>query len=204
MAMRIAVLLSGNGSTLQNIIDKTAAGLIDAQVVCVISSREDAFGLERARKANVPAFHTSVKHRDNPDQFNEEIWGWVRGHQAELVVLAGFMCKLQVPPDFVNKIINVHPALLPAFGGQGMYGNRVHQAVLDYGAKITGCTVHFVDEEYDHGPIIMQEAVPVFEADTADTVAQRVQAREREMYTRVLQLFAKGRIRVEGRKVKIT
>jgi len=204
MAMRIAVLLSGNGSTLQNIIDKIAAGLIDAQVVCVVSSREDAFGLERARKANLPAFHTTVKHRDNPEQFNEEIWGWVREHQAELVVLAGFMCKLQVPQDFVNKIINVHPALLPAFGGQGMYGGRVHQAVLDYGAKITGCTVHFVDEEYDHGPIIMQEAVPVFEADTADTVAQRVQAREREMYTRVLQLFAKGRIRVEGRKVKIT
>jgi phosphoribosylglycinamide formyltransferase-1 len=204
MPMRIAVLLSGNGSTLQNIIDKIAAGLIDAQVVCVVSSREDAFGLERARKANINAYHTTVKNRENPEQFNQEIWGWLREHNAELVVLAGFMCKLQVPQDYVNKIINVHPALLPAFGGQGMYGSHVHQAVLDYGAKISGCTVHFVDEEYDHGPIIMQEAVPVFDADTAESLAQRVQAREREMYTRVLQMFSKGRIRVEGRKVKIS
>lgn len=204
MPMRIAVLLSGNGSTLQNIIDKIAAGLIDAQVVCVVSSREDAFGLERARKANINAYHTTVKNRENPEQFNQEIWGWLREHNAELVVLAGFMCKLQVPQDYVNKIINVHPALLPAFGGQGMYGSHVHQAVLDYGAKISGCSVHFVDEEYDHGPIIMQEAVPVFDADTAESLAQRVQAREREMYTRVLQMFSKGRIRVEGRKVKIS
>jgi phosphoribosylglycinamide formyltransferase-1 len=204
MAMRIAVLLSGNGTTLQNIIDKVAAGLIDAELACVVSSRPDAYGLERARTHNIPAYHPSVKYREDPELFDRELWNWVREHKAELVVLAGFMCRLQVPPDFVNKIINVHPALLPAFGGQGMYGEHVHKAVLEYGAKVSGCTVHFVDEEYDHGPIILQEPVPVFDTDGVESLAARVQAREREMYTRVLQLFAKGRVKVDGRKVKIT
>lgn len=204
MAMKIAVLLSGNGTTLQNLIEKTAAGLIDAEIVCVVSSRADAFGLERARQANIPAYHTTVSFKKDPEKFNKEIWGWMREHKAELVVLAGFMCLLQVPEDYTNKIINVHPALLPAFGGKGMYGEHVHQAVLDFGAKVSGCTVHFVDGEYDNGPIIMQEPVPVFENDSLETLSARVQARERELYTRVLQLFAKGRIKVEGRKVKIT
>jgi phosphoribosylglycinamide formyltransferase-1 len=203
MALRLAVLLSGNGSTLQNIIDKIASGIIDAEVVCVIASRPDAFGLERAKTHNIPAFAPSVSARENLEQFNEEIWAKVREHNAELVVLGGFMCLLEVPEDYVNRIINVHPALLPAFGGKGMYGDHVHKAVLEYGAKVSGCTVHFVDAEYDHGPIIMQEAVPVFDTDTHETLAARVQARERELYTRVLQLFAKGRIKVEGRKVKI-
>lgn len=204
MALRLAVLLSGSGTTLQNILDKIATGIVDAEVVCVVGSRPDAFGLERARGANVPAYATSVKYREDPEQFNREVWGWVREHKAELVVMAGFMCLLEVPEDYAHKIINVHPALLPAFGGQGLYGDKVHQAVLDYGARVSGCTVHFVDAEYDRGPVIMQEPVPVFENDTVETLAQRVQAREREVYIRVLQLFARGRIRVEGRKVKIT
>jgi len=204
MAMKIAVLLSGNGTTLQNLIDKTASAMIDAEIVCVISSRADAYGLERARKHNIPAYHTTVSFKQDRAQFNREIWGWVREHKAELVVLAGFMCLIEVPEDYANKIINVHPALLPAFGGQGMYGSRVHQAVLDYGAKVSGCTVHFVDSEYDHGPIILQEPVPVFENDSLETLSARVQARERELYMRALQLLAKGRVKIEGRKVKIT
>lgn len=202
--MKIAVLLSGNGTTLQNLIDKTASAMIDAEIVCVISSRADAYGLERARKHNIPAYHTTVSFKQDSAQFNKEIWGWVREHKAELVVLAGFMCLIEVPEDYANKIINVHPALLPAFGGQGMYGARVHQAVLDYGAKVSGCTVHFVDSEYDHGPIILQEPVPVFENDSLETLSARVQARERELYMRALQLLAKGRVKIEGRKVKIT
>lgn len=202
--MKIAVLLSGNGTTLQNLIDKTASAMIDAEIVCVISSRADAYGLERARKHNIPAYHTTVSFKQDSAQFNREIWGWVREHKAELVVLAGFMCLIEVPADYANKIINVHPALLPAFGGQGMYGARVHQAVLDYGAKVSGCTVHFVDSEYDHGPIILQEPVPVFENDSLETLSARVQARERELYMRALQLLAKGRVKIEGRKVKIT
>lgn len=203
MALRIAVLLSGNGTTLQNIIDKIASGIVDAEVVCVVASRPDAFGLERAKTHNIPGYAPSVSCRADFEKFNEEVWARVREHHAELVVLGGFMCLLQVPEDFVNRIINVHPALLPAFGGKGMYGEHVHQAVLDYGAKVSGCTVHLVDAEYDHGPIVMQEAVPVFETDTVETLSARVQAKERELYTRVLQLFAKGRVKVEGRKVKI-
>ncbi|MBI1320030.1 MAG: phosphoribosylglycinamide formyltransferase [Candidatus Hydrogenedens sp.] len=204
MALKIAVLLSGNGTTLQNLIDKQAAGMLDASIVCVISSRPDAFGLERARKHDIPAFATQHKFRENPEAFNEEIWSTIREHKAELVVLAGFMCLLQIPKDYTNKIINIHPSLIPAFCGKGMYGDKVHQAVLDYGVKVTGVTVHFVDNEYDQGPIILQEAVPVFDADTPELLAERVQAKEREMYMRAVQLFAKGRVQVDGRKVKIT
>jgi len=113
------------------------------------------------------------------------------------------MLLLEVPPDYKDRIMNVHPALIPAFCGHKMYGHHVHEAVLDYGVKISGATVHFVDEMYDHGPIILQESVPVLPGDTADSLADRVQALERKLYPRAIQLFAEGRLQVEGRKVRI-
>jgi len=203
MALRIAVLLSGNGTTLQNIIDKTEAGLIDIEIACVVASRPEAYGLERAKAHNIPAFTPEHRYKDNKDAFNDDIWGIIREHQVELVVLAGFMCLLHIPEDYTHKIINIHPSLIPAFCGKGMYGDKVHQAVLEYGAKITGVTIHFVDDHYDHGPIIMQEAVPVFDGDTAESLAERIQAKEREMYMRALQLFSKGRVKIDGRKVTV-
>ncbi|MCC6143179.1 MAG: phosphoribosylglycinamide formyltransferase [Candidatus Hydrogenedentes bacterium] len=203
MGIKLAVLLSGSGTTLQNLIDHAAAGDLDAEIVCVISSREGVYGIDRARNHGIPT--STFVRRDYADlaQFNADIWNTVRSHGADLVVLAGFMSLLQVPPDFEGRIMNVHPALIPSFCGKGMYGHHVHEAVLEYGAKVTGATVHFVDEHYDNGPIILQEPVLVLDDDTADTLADRVQAKERELYPRAIQLFAEGRLRLDGRRVRI-
>ena len=203
MAMRVAVLLSGSGTTLQNLIDRAEDDSLDIEIVCVIASRDDAYGLERARQHGIPALAIPRKGYKDTQAHSEAIWTEIRNHDVGLVVLAGFMSLITVPKDFEHKIMNVHPALIPAFSGQGMYGHHVHEAVLEYGVRLTGATVHFVDEQYDNGPIILQEAVPVFETDTADDVAERVQAKEREIYPRAIQLFATDRIRVDGRKVII-
>ena len=203
MKLRLAVLLSGSGTTLQNIIDLSEAGTLDAEVVCVVSSRGKAYGLERAANHQIPA--TAITAKDYPEQDvrNTAIWDYIRPYKADLVVLAGYMSLVTVPEDFANRIINVHPALIPAFCGQGMYGHHVHQAVVDYGAKISGATVHFVDDAYDHGPIILQEAIPVHDNDTADTLAERVQALERKIYPKAIQMIAEERVRVEGRRVYV-
>ena len=201
MPIRLAVLLSGSGTTLQNIIDRIDRGELDATVAGVISSRAGVFGLERARKHGIPALEVIRKQYDSHGPFNDALWAAIRSLSPDLVVLAGFMSLIDVPADFQNRIINVHPALIPAFCGHGMYGHHVHEAVINYGAKISGATVHFVDTEYDHGPIILQGTVPVLDDDTPDTLADRVQTLEREIYPQAIQLFAQGRLRVEGRRV---
>ena len=203
MKLRLAVLLSGSGTTLQNIIDLCEAETLDATVSCVIASRASAYGLERAAKHGIPACSITMKSHPEFEARNDAIWDEVRSHGAELVVLAGYMSLLKVPTDFTNRIINVHPALIPAFSGQGMFGQHVHEAVIQYGAKITGATVHFVDDSYDHGPIIMQQAIPVNDQDTAETLAERVQALERKLYPKAIQMIAEGRVTVDGRKVRI-
>jgi phosphoribosylglycinamide formyltransferase 1 len=203
MVIRIAVLLSGSGTTLQNIIDHIDRGELDAEVVCVIASRAGAYGLERAKKHGIPAITVSRREAENADAFNSAIWEETGKYKADLVVLAGFMSLLKVPAAYKNRIMNVHPALIPAFCGKGMYGHHVHEAVIEYGAKITGATVHFVDDKYDHGPIILQEPVPVLENDSPDKLASRVQAIERGLYPRAIQLFADDRLRVDGRLVRI-
>ena len=143
-------------------------------------------------------------HADGPvSSALHAIWEEVRKHKVDLVVLAGFMSLLEIPEEFIGRILNIHPALLPSFGGKGMYGHHVHEAVLAYGAKITGATVHFVDAEYDRGPVVLQGAVSVREDDTPDTLAERVQAKERELYVQAIQLFAEGRLKIEGRRVRI-
>ena len=203
MTLRIAVLLSGSGTTLQNLIDHAEAGTLDATITCVIASRASAYGLQRAQNHNIPAI--AITSKDYPDGAarNVAIWDEVRKHNADLVVLAGYMSLLNVPKDFEHRIVNVHPALIPAFCGQGMYGHHVHEAVIEYGAKVTGATVHFVDDAYDNGPIIMQEAIPVHDNDTADSLAERVQALERKLYPKAIQMIAEGRVTVEGRRVHI-
>lgn len=203
MQLRMVVLLSGGGTTLQNLIDRIGRGELPARVEGVISSRTDAFGLERARRHGIPA--VAVPRRAYPDDgsFNEALWREIKGFGPDLVVLGGFMSLLRVPMAYQLRIVNVHPALIPAFCGKGMYGHHVHEAVLAYGAKITGATVHFVDEQYDHGPIIIQRACPVLEDDTAETLAERVQAVEREIYPLAIRWIAEGRVRVDGRRVRI-
>lgn len=203
MALKVAVLLSGSGTTLQNLIDRTRAHELDIEFVCVVSSRSDAYGLERARKHDIPAIPIVRTDYDSLAAFNTEIWDTVRRHGAELVVLAGFMSLLVIPDDFENRVVNVHPALIPAFCGKGMYGHHVHEAVLEYGVKLSGATVHFANNEYDAGPIILQDTVPVLDDDTPDTLAERVQAKERDLYPKAIKLFAEGRLRVEGRRVRI-
>lgn len=195
---RLAVLLSGSGSTLQNLIDRTSDGRLPATIVGVVSSRVDAFGVERARRAGIPVVVEPPKPRET---FSDRVFAAVKGWQPDLVVLAGWMHLLGIPPEYRGKVLNVHPALLPAFGGKGMYGRHVHEAVLAYGAKVSGCTVHFVDDVYDNGPVILQRTVPVLDADTPETLAERVQAAEREAYPEAIRLIAEGKWRLDGRRV---
>ncbi len=203
MSIKIAVLLSGSGTTLQNIIDCCASGAIDGEVVCVVASRADAYGLTRADNSNIPNTAVLRKDHDNADIFSQAIWDFVNPHEPDLIVLAGFMSLLNVPERYDGRIMNVHPALIPAFCGKGMYGHHVHEAVIAYGAKLSGVTVHFVDGEYDNGPIIMQSTVEVKEDDTPETLAERVQAEERAIYPKAVQLFAEGRLKLDGRIVRI-
>ncbi len=190
MIPRLAVLLSGSGSTLQNLIDRIADGRLSASIVGVASSRADAFGAERARRAGIPV----VVERTT-------VFDTLRAWRPDFVVLAGWLHLLRIPDDFTHKVVNVHPSLLPAFGGRGMYGRHVHEAVLASGARVSGCTVHFADDTYDTGPILHQAVVPVLDADTPDTLAERVQAAEREAYPDALAKLATGGWTVAGRRV---
>ena len=202
--MKIAVLLSGSGTTLENIFEHVERGELPVEVAVVVSSRADAYGIERARKRGVPTHVLPRKRFATLDEYTEAVFAPVRASGAELVALAGFMVQLGVPDDYRGKILNVHPALLPSFGGKGMYGHFVHEAVLDHGCKVSGCTVHIVNSEYDRGPIVMQKCVPVLEDDTADTLASRVQAAEREIYPLAIRAFAEGRLRLEGGRVTVS
>lgn len=201
--VRLAVLISGQGSTLQHFLDLIRAGRLAASVEVVVSSRADAFGLERARRAQVPAI--AVARRDFPDvdAFNDALHAALEGYAIDLVLLAGFLSPFQLRQRYRDRVLNVHPALIPAFCGQGFYGMHVHRAVLESGVKVSGCTVHFVDEEYDHGPIILQECVPVLDDDTPEALAARVQEVERRLYPEAVRLWAEGRLAIAGRRVRL-
>ena len=201
MPIRIAAILSGGGTTLQNLFDWIAADRLDARVEIVVSNNPDAFGLERARQRNIPTLVVDRKAAGSREEFSRRIFDACRAAKVELVVLAGFLQLIQVPDDYLGRVMNIHPSLIPAFCGKGFYGHHVHEAVLAYGAKITGCTVHFADNEYDRGPIILQRSVPVTNDDTVESLAQRVFAAEREAYPEAIRLFAEGRLRIEGRRV---
>jgi phosphoribosylglycinamide formyltransferase-1 len=205
--LRVGALASGGGTNLQAIIDNCAAGTLDAEVVVVISDVECG-ALDRARKAGIPAEH--IDRRDKQryptrEAFDRAVLDCLRSHDVALVCLAGYLRVMT--PDLVNafagRMMNIHPALLPAFGGHGMWGHHVHRAVLDYGCKLSGCTVHFVWLETDGGPIILQRPVPVEEDDTPDTLAARILPHEHALFSEAIQLFAQGRLRIEGRRVRI-
>lgn len=201
--LRLAVLISGGGTTLRNLLERIAAGRLAAQVELVISSNPAAGGIAFAQQASIPYEILQRKQFASQDQYSQAIFQRCREAGVDIVAMGGFLKRLTIPEDFVNRVTNIHPALLPAFGGEGFYGRRVHEAVLDYGVKITGCTVHFADNHYDHGPIILQKAVPVLDDDTPETLAARVFQAECEAYPEALQLIAEGRLRVEGRRVRI-
>lgn len=201
--LRTVVLLSGSGTTLQNFIDRAEAGELPIEIAYVVSSKPNAYGLNRALNHGIPA--AAISRKDFPDweAFNKEVARTVHNAAPELILLAGYMSLFRPDPQFAGKIMNVHPALIPAFCGKGLYGHKVHEAVLEYGSKITGCTVHYADENYDTGPIILQKAVPVLDDDTPDTLAERVQAAEREIYPEAVRLHAGNRLEIEGRRVRI-
>jgi formyltetrahydrofolate-dependent phosphoribosylglycinamide formyltransferase len=201
--IRLAVLLSGGGTTLQNLLDRMAEGSLNARVVQVVSNRGDAFGLERARRAGVPAAVVERKACASPEEFSARVFELCRQAGAELVCMAGFLQLILVPADFAGRVMNIHPALIPAFCGKGFYGRRVHEAALAQGVKVSGCTVHFADNQYDHGPIILQRAVPVQDDDTPETLAARVHERENEAYPEAIRLFAAGRLKIDGRRVRV-
>lgn len=201
--VRLGVLLSGSGRTLQNFLDRIAAGTLPARVEVVISSKPDVKGLERAAKAAIPHFTVPYKEYPNFRAHSKAINEILARYEIDLICLAGYLHLYDFPEGFRGRIMNIHPALIPAFCGKGYYGHYVHEAVITTGVKITGCTVHFVDEQYDHGPIILQKAVPVLENDTPDTIADRVFEQECEAYPEAITLFAEGRLRIEGRRVRI-
>ncbi len=203
--LRIAVLASGNGTNLQAILDACARGEIPGQVVVVLSNTPSAGALARARDAGV--LGVLVDHRTfaSRQAFERRLVELLHVHRVDLICLAGWLRILSpwVVQQFAGQIMNIHPALLPSFGGRGMYGARVHHAVLAYGVKFTGCTVHFVDETPDGGPIILQAAVPVHDDDTPASLAARVSTLEHQFYPEAIRLFAQGRLQVSGRRVEI-
>src|SRR5438094_7985092 len=154
--IRLAVLISAGGTTLQNLIDRIADGRLAAEIVQVVSSNPDVLGVERARRAGLSTAVVTRKEAGSREEFSRRIFDHCRQARAELVCMAGFLQLITVPDDFHNRVMNIHPALMPAFCGKGYYGHHVHEAVLAYGAKVSGCTVHFADNHYDHGPIILQ------------------------------------------------
>jgi phosphoribosylglycinamide formyltransferase-1 len=203
--INLAVFASGGGTNLQAIIDNIEAGKLGACLKVVISNNSNAFALERARKHNIQAIHLSQKMFATQDEFDDKLLAIFQENQIDLVVLAGYMKILspRVIRAYKNRIINIHPALLPHFGGKGMYGIHVHEAVIASGVKVTGVTVHMVDEIYDHGPIIMQKCVLVLDDDTPESLAERVLKVEHELYSQAIQLFAEDKIEVKGNKVHI-
>ena len=201
--LKIAVLISGSGRTLKNFLELAAEGQLPVDVRLVISSSPTAGGLQYAVDAAVPTEILVRKNFSSAQAYGDAIFDACRTAGVDCVVMAGFLKLAPVPNDFSGRVVNIHPSLIPAFCGHGMYGHRVHEAVLEYGAKVTGVTVHFVDSEYDAGPIIWQQPVPVFDDDTADTLAARVFEAEKEAYPHVLRLLAAGKIKLDGRRVRI-
>ncbi len=201
--MKIAVLASGGGSNFQTLIDKHKSGELPVEFALMIGNNSKAKAFERAQAYSIPTKHIAPTHFKTEETYVRSLLQLLEDAQVELIVLAGYMKMIpaEVIKKFRNKIVNIHPALLPAFGGQGMYGMNVHKAVVEYGAKVSGITVHFVDEEYDHGPVIYQDTISVLSEDGADEVAAKVLKVEHQSLWKVVRAIATKSIRVEGRRV---
>jgi phosphoribosylglycinamide formyltransferase-1 len=201
--IRLAILLSGGGTTLQNLLDRIAEGMLGAEIAVVVSNKVDAFGLTRARRAGIPTFVVPRKECSSKEEFSARIFRHCSDAEVDLVCMAGFLQLLQIPEAYVNRALNIHPSLIPAFCGKGYHGLAVHRAAVEMGVKISGCTVHLADNTYDTGPIVAQRVVPVLDDDTPETLAARVFAAECETYPQVIQWFAERRLEVEGRRVRV-
>ncbi len=199
----IAVLISGGGTTLQNLLHHSSLGELPVEFRLVISSHGQAKGLEFATEYGIPQQIVSRKCYADAESHSQAVFNLCREQGVELVVMGGYLEHLLIPPDYSGRVLNIHPSLIPAFSGKGFYGARVHQAALDYGVKVSGCTVHFVDNEYDHGPIVAQRACPVLEGDTVHSLQGRVFQLECQLYPAVIAAVARGQVICEGRHVTL-
>ena len=198
------MLISGGGTTLKNLIQYDQQGRLDAKIALVLSSNPDAQGLNFAIEAGIPSSVVNHKQFDDVESFSSAIFDSIRDSRVDLVVMGGFLRRLKIPHDFEYRVINIHPSLIPSFCGKGNYGLRVHRGVIEYGCKISGCTVHFVDDQYDHGPIIAQATAPVMSDDTPEELAGRVFDKECELYPRVINAIASGNISIDGRRINVS
>ncbi len=201
--LTIAVLISGAGRTLQNLIDRIKDGTLPARIAMVVSSKEKVQGLKRAEAAGIPTVTVPRRLYIDARSFTRVVLSHLRPLKPDLVVMAGLIHRAVFPREYDNRVMNIHPALLPAFGGKGYYGIKVHEAVIKSGTKFTGCTVHFVDSLYDHGPIILQRTVRVRHDDTPESLAERVFEQECIALPEAIRLFAAGKLKVTGQRVLV-
>lgn len=197
------ILISGAGSTMQNLIERSRDGRCFLNVLGVISSKPGVPGIDRARNLGVPATVCNRADYTDASAFSRAVFKLIAHLQPDIVLLAGFLSYLHLPKRWKGRVINIHPSLLPKFGGKGMYGMKVHQAVLKAKESESGCTVHFVDEVFDRGPIIVQKRVPVVSSDTPYSLAERVQQAEKEAYPEAINLYAENRLLIQGTNVRV-
>ena len=201
--LKLGVLISGGGTTLKNLIAVREAGQLEIEVPLVIASREDCGGVSWARDQGIEVEVISRGHYPNTEAFSEALFQSLRDANVDLVTLAGFLSLIHVPEDFLGRVMNIHPSLIPAFCGQGYYGHKVHEAVIERGVKVSGCTVHFADNEYDHGPILLQRAVELPDGADADTVASLVFEQEKIAYPEAIRRYQSGRLTISGRATRL-
>lgn len=203
--LKIAVLISGGGTNLQALIDATLQGTVKGDIAVVISDKENVYGLQRAKNYNIEAITVSKKSFDSKAKFDAEISKQLKCRDIDLIILAGYLSILpeDIVKEYEGKIINIHPSLIPSFCGKGFYGERVHKAVIEYGAKVSGATVHFVDKGTDTGAIILQQAVAIADEDNAETLAAKVLEIEHQLIVEAAALYCDGRLDIEGRRVRV-
>jgi phosphoribosylglycinamide formyltransferase 1 len=202
--LNLAILISGSGTTLQNIIDRINDNDLNARIQVVVCNSPDAYGIKRAEKNSIPTAIVQRKDHNQSETFSNAIIEEIEKYSVDLIILAGFLHLFKIPETYAGKVMNIHPGLIPSFCGKGYYGHHVHKAAIESGVKISGCTVHFVDNEYDRGPIIIQRTVHVNSDDTPDILAQKVFKEECIAYPEAIRLFAEGRLKIDGRKVMIS
>jgi formyltetrahydrofolate-dependent phosphoribosylglycinamide formyltransferase len=197
--VRLGVLISGSGTTLLNFLDCIRDGTLSAEVPLVISSHPDCPGVQRASDAGLLCVALVRKHFATTAAFSAAVFDRFRQQNIDIVAMAGYLCLLRIPDDFSGRVLNIHPSLIPSFCGKGMYGQRVHEAVVERGVKTSGCTVHFADNDYDHGPIILQRSVELPDRTTAEEVGKLVFAEEKRAYPEAIRRVVSGRLSIDGR-----
>jgi formyltetrahydrofolate-dependent phosphoribosylglycinamide formyltransferase len=199
--IRLGVLISGGGTTLANFLEQMQAGQLNAEIPLVIASRADCEGVERCKNWGLQCVVVTRKSFPSTQAFSAHIFDLCREHKVDLVTLAGFLSLIHIPDDYLLKVMNIHPSLIPAFCGPGFYGHHVHEAVVKRGCKLSGCTVHFADNEYDHGPIILQRPALLDGTETTDDVARKVFVEECHAYPEAIRLFAEGHLRLNQHRI---